>query len=68
MVEFLAEGQQPQSRQGAEPQRQDACNESTPVSERSKFGLENGEVCCCLRDCWVWGLTSGKAAGRRVGF
>lgn len=30
MVEFLAEGQQPQSRHGAEPQRQDTCKETSP--------------------------------------
>lgn len=32
MVEFLAEGQQPQSRHGAEPHRQDTCNESPEIS------------------------------------
>lgn len=36
-VEFLAEGQQPQSRHGAEPQRQDTCNKSIPVLEASKL-------------------------------
>ena len=36
-VELLAEGQQPQSRHGAEPQRQDTCNESIPASGGSKW-------------------------------
>lgn len=30
MVEFLVEGQQPQSRHGAEPQRHDTCKETSP--------------------------------------
>lgn len=40
-VEFLAEGQQPQSRHGAEPQRQDTCNKSVPTSEGSKGATEH---------------------------
>lgn len=37
MVEFLVEGQQPQSRHGAEPQRQDTCNKNIPASEGLKL-------------------------------